>query len=69
MIFNKETIRKNSQAVYQLLQKVQRYSYAELQHTTQLSDTDLCMAISQLLMDKKVVRIKKEEEIFYRLKT
>ncbi|MBE6287429.1 MAG: hypothetical protein E7099_04485 [Mediterranea massiliensis] len=67
MIFNKTTIIKNSQAIYQLLHKMQRYSYAELQRMTQLNDTDLCMAISQLLMENKVVRIKKEKKIFYRL--
>lgn len=45
MIINKEMIKRNGNKVINIMQQMRRYSFKELQFSTCLSNTDLCLAL------------------------
>ena len=48
-MFNKESIVNNSRKLYAVMKKTSQYSFDDLQGQSHLNDTDLCLAIGQLM--------------------
>ncbi|MBQ8500779.1 MAG: winged helix-turn-helix domain-containing protein [Bacteroides sp.] len=68
MDLNKETkeiIIRNSRLLYNLLQRMYRYTFSELQRICKLSDTDLCLAIGRLLQEGKMKMDRGEQGVYY----
>lgn len=64
-MFNMETIKQNSQRVYNLMKRMYRYTFKELEQTTSLESTDLCLALIQLQREGRLEYGKSEEGIYY----
>ncbi len=66
MTMNK--ILEDSNRIYAQLSGGIKYLFHELQELTHMSDTQLCLAICQLLRDGRICR-RQEEDLIYYLKT
>jgi len=67
MIANKEIIKTNSRKVFNIMKQTQHYSFSELQSFTLLENTELCLALIQLLQEGKIAQYKDESGIYYAL--
>jgi len=65
MMFNKDSIVHNSRKLYAAMKKMYHYSFNDLQGESQLNDTDLCLAIGQLLQEGKLAQRKDSGGIYY----
>ncbi len=65
MAFNFDFIRQNSAMVYDLLHHSTRCTFNELQKGCNLSNTDLCLALANLMRDNRISQNREEEEIYY----
>ena len=54
MKFNIQAIKSNSRKVYDILLRYTRCTFGELEKRCNLASTDLCMALLQLLREKKI---------------
>ena len=59
---------EDSNRIYEQLSSGIKYLFHELQELTHMSDTQLCLAICQLLRDGRICR-KQEANLIYYLKT
>ena len=67
MKFNIQAIKTNSRKVYDILLRYTRCSFGELEKRCNLASTDLCMALLQLLREKKIEQVSENEGVYYRL--
>ncbi len=67
MKFNIQAIRTNSRKVYDILLRYTRCTFGELENLCNMASTDLCMAILQLLREKKIEQVSGNQGIYYRL--
>ncbi len=65
MAFNLDFIKQNSTMVYDLLCRSTRCTFNELQRGCHLSNTDLCLALANLMRDNLITQNREEEEIYY----
>ncbi len=65
MAFSKKDIITNSKNLYSCMRKMNHYSLEELQNMINLKNTDLCLALIQLIQDKKVERGKDKNGVYY----
>ncbi len=65
MTFNFDFIKQNSTLVYELLCRSTRCTFNELQKSCNLSNTDLCLALANLLRDNRIKQNRDAEEIYY----
>lgn len=65
MMFNKDSIVTNSRKLYATMKKMYHYSFSDLQGESHLNDTDLCLAIGQLLQEGKLMQRKGTDGIYY----
>ena len=54
MKFNIQAIKTNSRKVYDILLRYTRCTFGELENLCNMASTELCMAILQLLREKKI---------------
>ena len=64
-MFNKESIVNNSRKLYAVMKKTSQYSFDDLQGQSHLTDTDLCLAIGQLMQEGKLTQRKESGCIYY----
>lgn len=64
---NLKAIVEDSNHIYEQLSHNIKYLYHELQELTSMGDTQLCLAICQLLRDGRICR-KQENNLVYYLK-
>jgi len=67
MNFDKSIIRHNSIKIYHLMKEMYQYSFDDLQGETKLNDTDLCLALGQLMQEGKLRQVRNSSGIFYAL--
>ena len=67
MKFNIQAIKTNSRKVYDILLRYTRCSFGELEKRCNLASTALCMALLQLLREKKIEQVSENEGVYYRL--
>ena len=68
MKFNIQAIRTNSRKVYDILLRYTRCTFGELENLCNMASTDLCMAILQLLREKKIEQVSENQgNVYYRL--
>lgn len=67
MIINKEMIKRNGNKVISIMQQMRRYSFKELQFSTCLSNTDLCLALILLIQEGQIKQNRDEFGIYYTL--
>lgn len=65
MTINREAIKRNSQKVYGMMQRMCHYSFGELQRFTRLGNIDLSMALVQLLQEGKITQEGDEHGTYY----
>jgi len=65
MIFSKDTIIKNSRQLYQSMNKASHYSFNDLQGWSHLDDTELCLALGQLMQEGKLSQYRDSTGIYY----
>jgi len=65
MIINKRIIKKNSKKVFYIMKRMYHYSFNELQKSTLLENTELCLALIQLLQEDKIIQYRDESGIYY----
>lgn len=61
---NEETIKTNSVKLYAMLNEEEPYTFVQLQTLSHLDNTDLCMALIQLIRENQIEQ-KNEEGIYY----
>ncbi len=66
MKFNIQSIKSNSRRVYDILLRYTRCTFGELENLCNLASTDLCMALLQLLREKKIEQVSGNQGIYYR---
>ena len=54
MALNKQTIINNSKKVYACMYQMIHYTFNELQKICQLGNTELCLALVQLIQENKI---------------
>ena len=64
---NKQIIKQNSVKVFNVMKRMCRYSFQELQCCTQLATTELCLALLQLLQEKLIEQDRDARGIYYAL--
>ena len=64
---NKQIIKQNSVKVFNVMKRMCRYSFQELQRCTQLGTTELCLALLQLLQEKLIEQDRDARGIYYAL--
>ncbi|MCL1615385.1 winged helix-turn-helix domain-containing protein [Bacteroides sp. ET71] len=67
MKFNIQAIKTNSRKVYDILLRYTHCTFGELEKRCNLASTDLCMALLQLLREKKIEQVSENEGVYYRL--
>lgn len=67
MTINKQIIKQNSVKVFNVMKRMCRYSFQELQCCTQLGTTELCLALLQLLQEKLIEQDRDARGIYYAL--
>ncbi len=68
MKFNIQAIKTNSRKVYDILLRYTRCTFGELENLCNMASTDLCMAILQLLREKKIEQVSENQgNVYYRL--
>lgn len=67
MKFNIQAIKSNSRKVYDILLRYTRCTFDELENLCHLASTDLCMALLQLIREKKIEQVSENQEVYYRL--
>ena len=67
MTINKQIIKQNSVKVFNVMKRMCRYSFQELQCCTQLGTTELCLALLQLLQEKLIEQDRDAKGIYYAL--
>ena len=65
MALNKETIINNSKKVYACMYQMVHYTFNELQKICQLGNTELCLALVQLMQENKIKQDRNEQGIYY----
>lgn len=65
MKMNLKTIIEDSNRIYGQLSQGIKYLYDELQEITRMDDTQLCLAICQLLCDGRICRSQEDNLIYY----
>lgn len=60
-----KTIVSDSNRIYNALSQNIKYLYSELQELTRLGDTQLCLALCQLLRDGRIYRLQVAGVIYY----
>lgn len=65
MAFSKIDIVNNSKKLYSCMRKMNHYSLEELQNIIKLKNTDLCLALIQLMQDRKVECGKDKNGVYY----
>ena len=68
-MMNLEHIKTNSRMVYQVIRRAYRCTFNELQRLTHLGNTELCLALAQLLQDSKIEQGKNQQGVYYQLAT
>ena len=66
MKFNIQSIKSNSRRVYDILLRYTRCTFGELENLCNLASTDLCMALLQLLREKKIEQVSGNHGVYYR---
>ena len=64
---NKQIIKQNSVKVFNVMKRMCRYSFQELQCCTQLGTTELGLALLQLLQEKLIEQDRDARGIYYAL--
>ena len=67
MTINKQIIKQNSVKVFNVMKRMCRYSFQDLQCCTQLGTTELCLALLQLLQEKLIEQDRDARGIYYAL--
>ncbi|WP_300725015.1 hypothetical protein [uncultured Bacteroides sp.] len=62
-----EASRPSYSKVYSSMKRIGRYSFSELQRLTELTNTDLCLALIHLIAENKVEQNVNENGVFYTL--
>ena len=62
---NKQTIINNSKKVYACMYQMVHYTFNELQKICQLGNTELCLALVQLMQENKIKQDRNEQGIYY----
>ncbi len=65
MAFSKQTIISNSKKVYANMYQMVYYTFNELQKICQLGNTELCLALVQLIQEKKIKQGRNKQGIYY----
>lgn len=65
MKMNLKSIIEDSNRIYGQLSQGIKYLYDELQEITRMDDTQLCLAICQLLRDGRICRRQEDNLIYY----
>lgn len=65
MAFSKQTIISNSKKVYASMYQMVYYTFNELQKICQLGNTELCLALVQLIQEKKIKQGRNKQGIYY----
>lgn len=65
MKLNFKTILQDSNHIYELLSNNISYLFKELQELTKFDDTQLCLAICQLLQDGRMHSMQVDNQIYY----
>lgn len=69
IMMNLEHIKTNSRMVYQVIRRAYSCTFNELQRLTHLGNTELCLALAQLLQDSKIEQGKNQQGVYYQLAT
>ena len=69
IMMNLEHIKTNSCMVYQVIRRAYSCTFNELQRLTHLGNTELCLALAQLLQDSKIEQGKNQQGVYYQLAT
>lgn len=65
MTFSKQTIISNSKKVYANMYQMVHYTFNELQKICHLGNTELCLALIQLMQENKIRQNRNEQGIYY----
>lgn len=68
MKMNLKTIVEDSNRIYGQLSNGIKYLYHELQELTNMGDTQLCLAICQLLRDGRISQWQEENLVYYSIR-
>ncbi len=67
MNLNIQFIKRNSRAVYDVIRRFTRCTFDQLQKLCNLTSTDLCLALAQLLREKEIEQYCEQQVVYYRL--
>ena len=62
---SKDTTIRNSETLYLAMTKTCQYTFNELQGKSNLNDTELCLAIGQLMQEGRLIQMKNTDGIYY----
>ena len=65
MKMNLKNIVKDSNHIYEQLSQGIKYLYHELQELTRMDDTQLCLAICQLIRDGRISQRQEDNLVYY----
>lgn len=65
MKFDKSIVARNSIKVFHLMKGMYHYTFDDLQVESKLNDTDLCLAIGQLMQEGKLRQVRNSSGIYY----
>lgn len=65
MALNIDFIKRNGLVVYNILANTTRCSFNELQKICKLNNIDLCLALADLMREKKIQQGRDAQEVFY----
>lgn len=65
MNISKEAIKKNSTILYSRMKRMYHYTFEELDRLLNLGSTELCLALIQLLQERKIEQCKDAAGIRY----
>ncbi len=66
MNLNLQFIKKNSMQVYGILIRYTRCTFEQLEKLCNLTSTDLCLALAQLMREKKIEQFSECHAVYYR---
>ncbi len=66
MNLNLQFIKKNSMQVYEILMHYTRCTFEQLEKLCNLTSTDLCLALAQLMREHKVEQFSEQRAVYYR---